>query len=258
MTEHRSAPARVSVIHTALLALALLIWTPIIGGWCVISGLFRVRDRPGSVHDLAPRVWCGVLLWASGVRLVEHGAEHKGGRQHIFMANHLGNFDVMALATRLRWIKFVAKAELFKVPILGPAMAAAGMVPIERANRKSAFGSYAVATQRIADGASVAVYPEGTRGDAYPLRPFKKGPFVLAIQAQAPVVPVLVYGALDIQPRGTLWVRPGTIHLHYLPPIPTTGLTYDDRDLLARRTYESMAQCLHTTYGIASPPYRPA
>jgi 1-acyl-sn-glycerol-3-phosphate acyltransferase len=248
----------VSVIHTALLALALLIWTPIVGGWVVIAALFRVRDRPGSVHDLAPRVWCGVLLAASGVRVVEHGLEHKGGRQHIFVANHLSYFDVMALATHLRWIKFVAKAELFRTPILGAAMAGAGMVPIQRANRKAAFGSYAVATQRIADGASVAVYPEGTRGDAYPLRSFKKGPFVLAIQAQAPVVPMLVYGALDVMPRGTLWVRPGTIHLHYLPPIPTTGLTYGDRDLLARRTYEAMAQCLRETYGIASPPYRAA
>jgi 1-acyl-sn-glycerol-3-phosphate acyltransferase len=247
-----------SLIRTAMLGLALLIWTPIVGSWVVLSALFRVRDRPGAVFDLAPRVWCGVLLAAAGVRVVEHGLEHKGGNRHIFVANHLGHFDVLALATRLRWIKFVAKAELFRVPILGPAMAAAGMVPIERANRKAAFGSYAVATQRIAAGASVAVYPEGTRGNAYPLRPFKKGPFVLAIQAQAPVVPTVVYGVLGIQPRGRLLVRPGTIHVHYLPPIPTAGLTYEDRDTLARRTYEAMAQCLQDEYAIVSPPYRVA
>jgi 1-acyl-sn-glycerol-3-phosphate acyltransferase len=186
---------------------------------------------------------------------VEHGTEHKGGAQHIFVANHLGNFDVFALAARLRWMKFVAKAELFRVPILGPAMLKAGMIPIERANRKAAFSSYSVATQRIAAGASVTVYPEGTRGNAYPLRPFKKGPFVLAIQAQAPIVPVFIHGALEVQRKGEFRVRPGTIHMHYLPAIPTAGMSYDQRDELARRTYEAMAECARREYGVVSPPY---
>ena len=79
--------------------------------------------------------------------------------------------------------KFVAKAELFKVPIFGRAMRAAGMIEIQRDNRKAAFGAYDVAAERIRDGNSVVVFPEGTRGHAYPLRPFKKGPFVLAIAA---------------------------------------------------------------------------
>jgi 1-acyl-sn-glycerol-3-phosphate acyltransferase len=134
-------------------------------------------------------------------------------------------------------------------------MLKAGMVPIERANRKAAFSSYSIATQRIAAGASVTVYPEGTRGSDYPLRPFKKGPFVLAIQAQAPIVPVFIHGALEVQRKGEFKVRPGTIHMHYLPAIPTVGMTYDQRDELARRTYEAMAECAHREYGVVSPPY---
>lgn len=246
------------MIRAVFVFIALLLATPFFGGLVLIAALFRVRDGDRSIYALAPRWWGRTLLAVGGTRVVEHGLEHKGGAQHIFVANHLSNFDVLALAARLPWIKFVAKAELFRVPILGPAMLAAGMIPIERANRKAAFGSYSEATKRIGAGASVAVYPEGTRGHEYALRPFKKGPFVLAIQSQAPIVPVLMHGALEINRKGEFKVRPGTIHMHYLPPIPTTGMTYDQRDELARLTYEAMAQCLQQVYGVSSPPYRNA
>lgn len=246
------------MIRATFVLINLLVMTPVFGTCALLAALFRVRDRPGSPYDWSPRLWGKTHLWVAGVRIVEHGLEHKGGGQHIFVANHLGNFDVFALAAKLPWLKFVAKAELFRVPILGPAMRAAGMIPIERANRKSAFTSYATATERINAGASVAVYPEGTRGNAYALRPFKKGPFVLAIQAQAPVVPLVVYGALDVQRKGEFKVVPGTIHMHYLPEISTVGMTYEQRDELARRTYEAMAACMEREYGVVSPPYRVA
>jgi 1-acyl-sn-glycerol-3-phosphate acyltransferase len=96
----------------------------------------------------------------------------------------------------------------------------------------------------------VAVYPEGTRGNAYPLRPFKKGPFVLAIQAQAPIVPVVVYGQLEVNPKGRFLVRPGTIHMHFLPPIESAGMGYEDRDRLADLTHEAMRECLAREYGV--------
>lgn len=244
------------MIRAALALLSVLVSTVIFGGWVVLAALFGVRDRRRSPYDRAPRYWGRMNLWVSGVRVVEHDADRKRGDRHIFVANHLGFHDVFALAARLRWVKFVAKAELFRIPLFGRAMLAAGMVPIERANRKAAFGSYSIATQRIGAGASVAVYPEGTRGHEYALRPFKKGPFVLAIQAQAPIIPVLIHGALEIQPKGEFRVRPGTMHLHYLAPIETTGLTYEDRSELARRTYEAMAACLLDTYGVGSPAFK--
>lgn len=246
------------MIRAVFLLITVLVSTFVFGSWVLLAGLFRVRDGIGSPYDRSPRYWGRSLLWASGVTLVEHDAQRKRGARHIFVVNHAGNYDVLAIAASLRWIKFVAKAELFRIPLFGKAMLSAGMIPIERANRKAAFGSYSLATKRIEAGASVVVYPEGTRGNAYPLRPFKKGPFVLAIQAQAPIVPVVVYGQLAIQPKGQFRVTPGTIHLHYLPAIETSGMTYEDRDRLAGLTYEAMARCLREVYGVASAPYKGA
>jgi 1-acyl-sn-glycerol-3-phosphate acyltransferase len=247
-----------SVIRAVFVLLTLLVMTPLFGSWAILSALLRVKDRPGSPYDRAPRLWARSALWVSGVRIVEHQPEVKRSARHVFVVNHVANYDVLAIAASLPWVKFVAKAELFKIPLFGKAMLAAGMIPIERANRKAAFGSYSIATRRIQAGAAVAVYPEGTRSNAYALGPFKKGPFVLAIQAQAPVVPVVVYGQLEVQPKGKFSVTPGTIHVHYLPPIESTGMSYDDRNALARATYDAMAECLHREYGVTSPPYRGA
>jgi 1-acyl-sn-glycerol-3-phosphate acyltransferase len=246
----------IATLRALFVALALVVSTPILGACVIIGALLRVRDRPGSVFDRTARAWGRVHLWAGGVRVVEHGITNKGGAQHVFVANHLGMFDVFALAASLPWIKFVAKRELFRIPLFGNAIRAAGMIPIERGNAKASFGAYSVATEAIQRGASVAVYPEGTRGDAYPLRPFKRGPFVLAIQAQAPVVPVAIHGALEISRKGKVGVRPGTIHLHYLPAIATSGLTFADRGAVAQQAYEAMARCLQELYGVDSPPYR--
>ncbi len=241
------------MIRAVFVLVGTVLATIVFGGWVLLAALFRVRDRVGAPYDRAPRLWAKFILWMSGVRLVQHGTDNKRGARHIFVVNHVANYDVLVAAATLRWVKFVAKAELFRIPLFGKAMLAAGMIPIERSNRKAAFGSYTLATKRIEAGASVAVYPEGTRGNAYPLRPFKKGPFVLAIQAQAPIVPVVVYGQQAVNPKGQFLVRPGTIHVHFLPAIETTGMTYEDRDRLADQTRAAMAQCLQQEYGIISP-----
>jgi len=254
----RSVRAIVGFFRGIAMVVSLIITTIICGGGPAIAAIFRVRDYPGSIYDLAIRMWGTWNLWVSGVRVIEHDTHFKDAEQHVFVANHLGNHDIFALMAKLKWAKFVAKAELFKIPVFGAGMRAVGMIPIERQNRKSAFASYSSATERIHAGASVAVYPEGTRGPAYPLRPFKKGPFVLAIQAQAPVVPVVMYGQLEIQPKGQFSVYSGDLHIHYLEPIETTGLNYDDRNALAKRAYDQMAACLKREYNVDSPPYKGA
>jgi len=240
-------------MRTVLGYLAAVVFTPLISSMVIVSGLLGLRDRPGSIFDWAPRVWSRILLSATGVHVVIHGDEHRRGEQHVFVGNHVSWFDVFAMAGHLRWFKFVAKAELFRVPLFGPAMRTAGMIAVDRKNQKSARGSIQEAADRIHEGASVILFPEGTRGASYALRPFKKGAFVLAIEAQAPIVPVAIHGTIEIQPKGAILVHPGRIDVHFLPPIATAGMTYNDRDKLARAAYASIAECLRSEYGVESP-----
>ena len=140
------------------------------------------------------------------------------------------------------------------MPLFGGAARAVGTIPIERENRKAAFQSYEEAAVRIRDGRSVVVFPEGTRGWTYEMRPFKKGTFVLAIAAGVPVVPTLIHGTVEVLPRGSFWLRAGRVDVHLLEPVPTAGLTYDDRDRLARDVYARLADAQRALYGVESPP----
>ena len=173
-------------IRTVLTVITAFIITLFLGSAVIVASLIGVRDKPGGLFDNAPRWWSRALLFAAGVKVRVHGLKNLSRTEpHIFASNHVSWFDVPALASVLPRYKFVAKAELFKVPVFGRAMRSAGMIEIQRENRKAAFGAYEIAADRIKEGNSVVVFPEGTRGRAYPLRPFKKGPFVLAIAAGA-------------------------------------------------------------------------
>jgi 1-acyl-sn-glycerol-3-phosphate acyltransferase len=170
------------------------------------------------------------------------------------MSNHLSWFDIPTLAGSLPRYKFVAKAELFKVPVFGPAIRAIGMVPIERQNRKAAFGAYDVAAAKVRAGNSIVVFPEGSRGSDYRIRPFKKGPFVLAIAAGVPIVPVLLHGTHDVFPKGSMLVRSGPVDIHLLEPVPTAGLDLGQRDQLAETVRTRLVDALRSLYGIESAP----
>jgi 1-acyl-sn-glycerol-3-phosphate acyltransferase len=214
-----------------------------------------VKDREGSIYDNAPRWWARCLVWAAGIRVRLHNEERtRPGAPRIYVSNHVSWFDVLTLAAVLPRYKFVGKAELFRIPLFGRAARAAGMIPIERENRKSAFESYRVAAERIRAGASVVVFPEGTRGRSYALRPFKKGPFVLAVAAGVPMVPTIVHGTLAVMSRDSFRIRSGTVDIHFLEPIDASGLTYEDRNRLSRAAWDRMAGALHELYGTESEP----
>ncbi|MEX2109926.1 MAG: lysophospholipid acyltransferase family protein [Gemmatimonadaceae bacterium] len=234
-----------------MLLLTAAVVTTVLGAMLMTAALLRVHDRPGGLYDKIPRWWSKAMLWAAGVKLRVHGWENAGsGDPHIFAANHVSWFDVPALAAVLPRYKFVAKAELFKVPVFGGGIRAAGMIEIQRDNRKAAFGAYDLAAKSIQAGNSVVVYPEGTRGYDYRLRPFKKGPFVLAIAAEVPIVPVILHGTIEVLKRDSLWVHPGTIDIHLLEPVPTAGVGYDGRDELMAKVRRRMADAMRELYGV--------
>ncbi|MEO7218108.1 MAG: lysophospholipid acyltransferase family protein [Gemmatimonadaceae bacterium] len=236
----------ISVLRTLFTMLVITVLTIVCAAIVLVAAVIGVPNRPGSVYDVIPRLWARSTLWAAGVKVRAHGLEKLApGGTYTFICNHLSLFDILALVGLLPRHNFVAKAELFKIPVFGPGMRVLGTVPLERENQKAAFGSYDIAAARIRGGSSVVVFPEGTRGSEYAIRRFKKGPFVLAIKAQAPVVPVVIYGTLDVLPKGKLFLKPGIIDVYILDQVPTTGMTYDDRESLTHTVHERMASVMN-------------
>ncbi len=238
-----------SLFHTAATMLVVGVLTLVFGSTVLIASALGVRDRKGGVYHRLPVWWCKALLWAAGVKVYVHGREKvSDDASYIFTSNHVSLFDIPSLVSVLPRIFFVAKSELFKIPVFGPGIRAVGTIPIERTNQKAAFGSYTVASDRIRDGSSVAIFPEGTRGLDYSIRQFKKGPFVLAIQAGVPVVPVLIYGTKEVLPKKSLSLRPGRVDVYLLDPVSTEGCTYDNRAALAQQVQSRMADAMNTLY----------
>ena len=158
---------------------------------------------------------------------------------YVFVSNHRSQFDILALITalldfQLRW---VAKVELTRVPVFGWALKHSGHVIIDRSNHLQAIASLRAARTKMEQGVSVMIFPEGTRGTLEgPLLPFKKGGFILAMKAGVPIVPVSIYGGHQVLPKGSLRVRPGTIHVIFGAPISTSEYSPDSpskEDLIA-------------------------
>lgn len=235
----------------------LLVATFVHGSMVLLAQLIGVRQRPGSVFERAPVRWGRALLWAAGVKVELVGRDDlPAGSPRVYIANHVSWFDIPAMLDVLPHYGFVAKRELERVPLFGAAARAVGVIYIDRENRKAAFGAYEEAARKIRAGHSVLVFPEGTRGADYALRPFKKGPFVLAIGSGVPIVPVVIHGTIAVNPRGSFRAAPGRVRVHLLEPVPTAGLTYDDRNALAAEVWSRMAELLRREYGIESHPER--
>jgi 1-acyl-sn-glycerol-3-phosphate acyltransferase len=242
------------MVRTGITFIALLLGTLIFGSTVLVAQLFGVKEGPNSIYEKCPRWWAWWLLRAAGVKVVLHGDDGLAkGSPRVYIANHVSWFDIPSMIEVLPHYGFVAKRELEKIPIFGAAARGVGVIYIDRENRKAAFGAYEEAAKKIQQGNPVLVYPEGTRGSSYSLRPFKKGPFVLAIASQAPIVPVVIHGTIEVNPRDEFRASPGTVHVHLLEPITTVGLTYADREVLADKVRERMAECLSTTYGVTPP-----
>ncbi|CAN5610020.1 lysophospholipid acyltransferase family protein [soil metagenome] len=238
-------------MRLVLVGLAALIATPALTLLLVVAKLLRVPDRAGSVYDRIPRWWAKTLLWVAGVTVRVTGRQWIGAESpRIFVGNHVSWFDVLAAAAVLPRGKYVAKAELFRVPVFGQAIRWIGMIEIDRENRKAAFGSLDRAAAKIRAGNPVVMFAEGTRGGEYALRPFKKGPFVLAITAGVPVVPMVIHGTIERMRRGSWQIRPGIIEVTFLEPIPTAGLTYEERGDLVELVRSRMAAVLREKYGV--------
>ena len=176
----------------------------------------------------------GLALGLAGIRYRVRGREHiPAHRAVVFCSNHESNVDPPVLFQALhKRLHVLFKAELTKIPVLGAVMLGGGFVPVERERREASMASIDRAAASIRDGNTFLIFPEGTRSKTAELLPFKKGGFIMAIKAQAPIVPVSVSGGRSAMRKGSWLVRPVMVDVKIGEPVETTGLSLDDRDEL--------------------------
>lgn len=194
--------------------------------------------------ERAPARWGALLLRLANVRATWENPERlRPDRAQILVANHQSWFDVFALAGTLPVrFSFVGKKELSRIPCFGVAWARVGHYAVDRSDYKSSMKSLRKAVDRIkSDATTVVFFPEGTRSPTGELARFKKGAFILAITAQAPVVPVAVLGTRRVMAKGRWLIRPGRVTIRAAAPICTKGMTMADRDALVRRARDEVA-----------------
>jgi len=182
-----------------------------------ISTLF---DASGRLYALHARLWARLALALNGVTVTLAGAEHLPDGPVIFMSNHQSNFDILALLAAMpRQIHWIAKKELFEIPVFGPSMRRGGYIPLDRGDGRKALQSMDEAAATIRQGKSVVLFPEGTRTQDGNLLPFKRGGFILARKADVPVIPITINGSGRINPANQIRLFSGDIRITLHPPV---------------------------------------
>ena len=208
--------------------------------------LMRLRDPTGDwVLDLA-RWWSGWVTRFAGVRVVvDNRANLEPSQPYVFMANHASTVDIWALFLAIpRRVRMIAKKQLARIPLFGWVMWAGRFIFIDRQNAAASRRSIEEAGRRIKGGCSVLIFPEGTRTRDGQLGLFKKGGFHLAMDAGVPIVPVALRGTRALMPRGSLRVKSGEVSVIIGAPIPTAGLSIENRHALIERVRDAIAAML--------------
>jgi 1-acyl-sn-glycerol-3-phosphate acyltransferase len=201
--------------------------------FCVYGVVLSLFDTDGRlVHFYCAVPWAKVILYVCGVKVHVKGLENVEGRvPRVYLANHQSAFDIFALLAFLPiHFKFVVKQELMKIPLFGLTMRKAGYIGIHRDDPRKAVKSMHDAAERIKSGASVVIFPEGTRSTGGEIQDFKPGAFHLTLMSGCDIVPVTVNGSYRIMPKKSFKINKGTFVMRIGNPIPVKG--YSRKDLV--------------------------
>lgn len=222
------------MIRSAFLVAISVVVTAFFSVFVVVLALFGVAEN--SLHKVA-RIWATAILKLSGVGVETVGLENVlTGKPQVFMSNHQSDFDIFIvlafIPVQFRWI---AKKELFRVPVFGRAMRNAGYIEMDRQNREQAMISLEIAARKIKEGKSVMSFPEGTRSLDGKIKAFKQGMFHLALQAGVPIIPISIIGASAIMPKRSLRINSGKITMVIGQPIDVRPYSMETRHELIEK-----------------------
>jgi 1-acyl-sn-glycerol-3-phosphate acyltransferase len=194
-------------------------------------------------------LWCHLLLKVLGIRIKVIAEKFpEKGKKYVFMANHQSQLDIPVLESLLKDynIRFLAKKSLFDIPFFGWGIKALGYVPVEREDPKEGLKSLLACVDRLKEGVSLVVFPEGTRSKTGELLPFKAAGFLIPIKAGVPVCPVSIWGTFRILPKGSLWfnLKKREVWVSIGPVIEVKNLTLKDKNTLLSQVRENIEKSL--------------
>jgi len=216
------------MVHSVLLVTLGVAITAFMSFWSVVFSIFP--DADNKIHKVA-NLWAKILLLICNTKVKVIGEENLlRGKPQILMSNHQSDFDILIslayIPVQFRWI---AKKELFSIPVFGAAMRSAGYIEIDRSNREKALQSIDEAALRIRKGKSIMTFPEGTRSRDGEIKAFKQGTFYLAIKSGVPIVPVSIIGSGQIMQKRSLRIKPGQIKMVIGKPIEVNNFDIEKR-----------------------------
>lgn len=222
------------MIHSALLVTLGAAITTIMSIWAIVFSVFPTADN--KIHRLAS-LWAKILLLICNITVKVIGEENLlRGKPQILMANHQSDFDILISLARIpvqfRWI---AKKELFAIPLFGAAMRSAGYIEMDRSNHERAMQSIDEAALSIRKGKSIMTFPEETRSRDGEIKAFKQGSFHLALKSGVPIVPVSIIGSGRIMPKRSLRIKPGQIKMIIGKPIEVANYDIEKRHELIEK-----------------------
>jgi 1-acyl-sn-glycerol-3-phosphate acyltransferase len=192
------------------------------------------------------RAYALTILRGMGVERHVEGLENVDPQQpYVYVCNHQSHVDPpTCMASLPGHLRFVGKKSLFKVPLFGSALRRAGHIPIDRGDSTTSTDQLNKNLDALRTRVSIVLFPEGTRSETGALGPFKKGAAVMAIQAQVPVVPMAIAGTRYILPKGFNAIHGGVVRLRVGKPIPTKGMTLEDRGTLTDKLRHAVANLM--------------
>jgi len=234
-------------LHTAIIYIVVFFDTIL---FSVLASIFGIFNPYSNATDWCIITWAKIILWVSGVKLTVEGLDNiDTSKPYIYTMNHIGMYDIPAAFIAIpQTARFIAKKELFKIPILSTGMRLAGILKIDRGNSAEAKKTLEKATQTIKNGCSVIIFPEGTRSKTNEIQNFKKGGFIIAIQGAIPILPTVIAGTQYIFPKGSRLVKTGNIHIKFLHPVDTELYSYDKRNVLVNEIREMMVNEFDPNY----------